>query len=143
MNTRTLNEVVDDALAEIGFDSARRRRPTGRQRSTEWLGSEAGFGLRHYPNGRSVYIVQARMGGRNRTVTIGSDALLTKAQAAKVARLVLAHCRSRISEIRAPVKSRSRMIATCTGNWNSASASSRPNRRNSFGVRKRSRSWVL
>ena len=93
MNARTLNEVVDDALAEIGFDSAQRRRPTGRQRSTEWLGSEPGFGLRHYPNGRSVYIVQARMGGRNRTVTIGSDALLTKAQAAKVARSVLAHAR--------------------------------------------------
>ena len=93
MNARTLNEVVDDALAEIGFDSAQRRRPTGRQRSTEWLGNEPGFGLRHYPNGRSVYIVQARMGGRNRTVTIGSDALLSKAQGAKVARLVLAYAR--------------------------------------------------
>lgn len=93
MNARTLNEVVDDALAEIGFDSAQRRRPTGRQRSTEWLGNEPGFGLRHYPNGRSVYIVQARMGGRCRTVTIGSAAVLTKAQAAKVARLVLAHAR--------------------------------------------------
>lgn len=75
MNTRTLNEVVDDALAEIGFDSTQRRRPKGRQRSTEWLGNEPGFGLRHYPNGRSVYIVQARMGGRSRTVTIGSAAV--------------------------------------------------------------------
>ncbi|KEO90468.1 hypothetical protein EH31_10295 [Erythrobacter longus] len=93
MNARTLNEVVDDALAEIGFDSAQRRRPKGHQRATEWLGIEPGFGLRHYPNGRSVYIVQARMGGRNRTVTIGSAAVLSVAQAAKVARLVLAHAR--------------------------------------------------
>ncbi|MEE4212675.1 MAG: site-specific integrase [Parvularcula sp.] len=93
MNARSLNEVADDALADIGFDPKKRRRPKGRQRMTEWLSDEPGFGLRHYPNGRSVYIVQARMGGRNRTVTIGSAVVLTKAQAAKVARLVLAHAR--------------------------------------------------
>lgn len=51
----------------------------------------AGIGVRHYASGRRVYIVQTRMAGRLRTVTIGSAAVLSEAQAVAVGRRVLAH----------------------------------------------------
>ncbi|WP_419894859.1 integrase arm-type DNA-binding domain-containing protein, partial [Pseudomonas aeruginosa] len=54
---------------------------------------ENGFGIRHYPSGRHVYVVQTRMGGRVRTITIGPASVLTRHQAVMVARQVLAHAR--------------------------------------------------
>ncbi|MEM7687466.1 MAG: tyrosine-type recombinase/integrase [Pseudomonadota bacterium] len=93
MNARSLNSVVDNALAEIGLDPKEHRKPSGQKRSTKGLGTEPGFGIRQYPSGRSVYIVQARMGGRGRTVTIGNAAVLSQTQAARIARLVLAEAR--------------------------------------------------
>lgn len=91
MNSRMLTDIVHAGLADFGLGTDIAAKPKGRARETEWLPNEPGFGIRHYPNGRSVFIVQARMEGRNRTVTIGSAAVLSQAQAAKVARLVLAH----------------------------------------------------
>lgn len=93
MNARSLNSIVDRALGEIGHDPGVRRKPRGQTRTTVWLGDEPGFGLRSYPSGRSVYIVQVRIGGRNRTVTIGNEAVLSRFQAAKIARLVLSQAR--------------------------------------------------
>lgn len=93
MNARSLNLIVVEALAEIGLDPHGCKKPKGRQRTTTWLGDEPGFGIRQYPGDHAVYFVQARMGGRNRTVTIGRTAVLTRHQAAKVARMVLAYAR--------------------------------------------------
>ena len=90
MTALTLRRIVADALAEIGADPNFARVPKGKARSTTWLGIEHGFGIRHYPTGRNVYIVQTRMAGRLRTVTIGPASVLTQTQATKVARMVIA-----------------------------------------------------
>ena len=61
----------------------------GRPRETRWSKRLPGFGTRHYASGRRVYIVQAQMAGRVRTVTIGNAEVLTKAQALVLARRIL------------------------------------------------------
>lgn len=86
-----LRQVVADALARVGADVNFIRIPHGKPRSTTWLGIEHGFGIRHYATGRNVYIVQTRMAGRLRTVTIGPASVLTKHQAQTVARMVIAY----------------------------------------------------
>lgn len=91
MTALSLKQVVAEALAEIGINDNFLHIPRGRPRSTTWLGVEHGFGIRHYRSGRNVYIVQTRMAGRLRTVTLGSTAVLTRAQATRVARVVIAY----------------------------------------------------
>ena len=91
MTALALKQVVADALARVGADANFIRIPKGKPRSTTWLGIEHGFGIRHYPSGRNIYIVQTRMGGRLRTVTIGPASVLTRDQATKVARMVIAY----------------------------------------------------
>ena len=91
MTALALRQVVADALAEVGANILHMRVPKGRARTTTWIGVEHGFGIRHYPSGRNVYIVQTRMGGRLRTVTIGPAAVITLHQATIVARRVIAY----------------------------------------------------
>ena len=91
MSSVGLQRVVAEALAEVGANVNFIRIPRGKPRSTTWLGIEHGFGIRHYQTGRNVYIVQTRMAGRLRTVTLGSAAVLTRSQATKVARTVIAY----------------------------------------------------
>lgn len=92
MTALSLRRVVDEALAEIGISNVYLLRPPkGKSRSTTWLGIEHGFGIRHYATGRTVYIVQTRMAGRLRTVTIGPASIITRHQATIVARRVIAY----------------------------------------------------
>jgi integrase len=91
MSALSLQRIVEEALAEVGANINFLRIPRGKPRSTTWLGVEHGFGIRHYQTGRNVYIVQTRMAGRLRTVTLGSAAVLTRSQATKVARTVIAY----------------------------------------------------
>mgnify|MGYP003609473952 FL=1 len=93
MTSLALRQIVERALAEVGADPRWLSPPRGRPRTTTWLGVEQGFGIRHYSSGRQVYIVQARMGGRVRTITIGPASVLTRHQATTVARLILAWVR--------------------------------------------------
>ena len=93
MTSLSLRQVVEKALAEVGVDSKHSRAQRGRPRTTSWLAIENGFGIRHYASGRHVYIVQTRMGGRVRTITIGPASVLTRHQATMVARRVIAHAR--------------------------------------------------
>lgn len=86
-----LKQVVAEALARIGADVNFIRTPRGKPRTTTWLKIEHGFGIRHYASGRNVYIVQTRMAGRLRTVTIGPASVLTRHQAQTVARMVIAY----------------------------------------------------
>ncbi len=86
-----LKQVVADALARVGADVNFIRIPRGKPRTTTWLGIEHGFGIRHYASGRNVYIVQTRMAGRLRTVTIGPTSVVTRYQAQSVARMVIAY----------------------------------------------------
>ncbi len=91
MSAISLRQVVAEALAEVGANDNFLRIPRGKPRSTTWLAVEHGFGIRHYQSGRNVYIVQTRMAGRLRTVTLGSAAVLTRSQATRVARIVIAY----------------------------------------------------
>ena len=93
MTALSLQKVVEEALAKVGADTSFVRIPRGKPRTTTWLSIEHGFGLRHYATGRNVYIVQTRMGGKLRTITLGPASVLTRAQATQVARMVLAHAR--------------------------------------------------
>ena len=91
MTAASLKRIVEEALAEVGATVNFKLVPKGRARTTTWLGVEHGFGIRHYPSGRNVYIVQTRMAGRMRTVTIGPASVLTRYQAQMVARRVIAY----------------------------------------------------
>ena len=91
MTALALRQVVADALAEVGANVSFMRLPKGKARTTTWLGIEHGFGIRHYATGRNVYIVQTRMAGRLRTVTIGPASVITRHQATIVARRVIAY----------------------------------------------------
>ena len=91
MSAVGLKRIVEQALAEVGANVNFFLIPRGKPRSTTWLGIEHGFGIRHYQTGRNVYIVQTRMAGRLRTVTLGPASVLTKSQATKVARIVIAY----------------------------------------------------
>jgi hypothetical protein len=91
MTAASLKRIVEEALAEVGANANFLLVPKGKARSTTWLGIEHGFGIRHYPSGRNVYIVQTRMAGRLRTVTIGPASVLTRHQAQMVARRVIAY----------------------------------------------------
>lgn len=93
MTSLSLRQIVEKALAEVGVDPKLARAQRGRPRTTTWLAIENGFGIRHYASGRHVYIVQTRMGGRVRTITIGPASVLTRHQATMVARRVIAHAR--------------------------------------------------
>ncbi len=91
MTSLSLRKVVAEALAEVGADLRYLKLPKGKARTTSWLGIEHGFGIRHYATGRNVYIVQTRMAGRLRTVTIGPASVITQHQAMMVARRVIAY----------------------------------------------------
>ncbi len=93
MTSLTLKQIVEKALAEVGVDPKMACKPKGKARTTTWLAIENGFGIRHYASGRHVYIVQTRMGGRVRTITIGPATVITRHQATMVARRVIAHAR--------------------------------------------------
>lgn len=91
MTAASLKRIVEEALAEVGASVNFDLIPKGKARTTTWLGVEHGFGIRHYPSGRNVYIVQTRMAGRMRTVTLGPASVLTRYQAQMVARRVIAY----------------------------------------------------
>lgn len=90
MTAHLLSEVVQKALAEIGL-ADRYQAARGKHRATTWLPGERGFGLRQYASGREVYVVQTRMGGRLRTVTIAPSTLVSQHQALVIARRVIAY----------------------------------------------------
>ena len=59
-----------------------------------WDRALAGFGVRVYPSGRKVYVVQARAGGGPRRATLGVHGELTPERARKRASAVLARIRA-------------------------------------------------
>ena len=89
MTAHSLQTLVAEALADIGLAAPAPEH--GRASCTKWLPGAHGIGLRSYPSGRSVYVVQTRMAGRLRMVTIGRTSVISEAQAIIVARRVLAH----------------------------------------------------
>ena len=89
MTAHLLQTLVAEALADIGLAAPDPER--GRVSGTEWLPGAHGIGVRRYTSGRSVYVVQTRMNGTLRLVTIGPSSVISESQAIAVARRVLAH----------------------------------------------------
>lgn len=89
MNARTLHAILAQELAAVGITDPGDRSGLGRQRFTRWSAKQPGFGTRHYPSGKRVYIVQVRMHGTPRTVTICNVAFVSESVALDVARRVI------------------------------------------------------
>ena len=64
--------------------------PTGDRETVFWDRELSGFGVRVYPSGSRVYLVQTRHGGKSRRVTIGRHGLLTAERARRKAAEVIA-----------------------------------------------------
>lgn len=94
MMALSLRKLVADALADVGVSTGEFSPIREKPRETIWYSMESGFGMRRYASGRYVYIVQTRMSGRLRTVTIGPSSLISRTAAASVARRVIAHALS-------------------------------------------------
>lgn len=82
-----------ESLAEVGisFEYPYPYPSDTKARSTTWFEHERGFGLRLYPTGREVYIVQTRMAGRHRTIMIAPSTIISQHQALTIARRVIAY----------------------------------------------------
>ncbi len=89
MNALTLQTIVAEELGTAHIGVVGKTSDRSRLRQTSWSKRLPGFGTRHYASGRKVFIVQAAMQGRTRTVTIGNAKILSEAQAIDVARRVL------------------------------------------------------
>jgi integrase len=89
VNAVTLRAILAQELAAVGVDHPGERSRLGRQRFTEWSAKQPGFGTRCYPSGRRVYIVQMRMHGTLRTITICNAAFVSYSVALGVARRVI------------------------------------------------------
>ena len=76
MNALTLRGIVAEELGSLKLHVIGKCGGLGELRKTCWTRELPGFGTRHYASGRKVYIVQARMEGRTRTVTIGNAKVL-------------------------------------------------------------------
>jgi len=51
--------------------------PVGDRETVFWDRDMAGFGVRVYPSGAKVYLVQVRVGGKTKRVTIGRHGLVS------------------------------------------------------------------
>jgi integrase len=87
MNARVLSELVADELVKLGLEAA--GAVERGQRYTRWCPRQPGFGTRCYAGGRTVYVVQTKMQGRLRTVTLCDVRLITITKARAIARRVL------------------------------------------------------
>ena len=64
--------------------------PTGEREAVFWDHELSGFGVRVYPSGTKVYLVQTRSGGNSTRVTIGRHGVLSAEQARRKAAQVIA-----------------------------------------------------
>ena len=64
--------------------------PTKERDAVFWDRELSGFGVRVYPSGAKVYLVQTRAGGKSRRVTIGRHGLVSAEQARRKAAVVIA-----------------------------------------------------
>ena len=64
--------------------------PKGERETVFWDRELSGFGVRVYPSGSKVHLVQTRAGGKSRRVTIGQHGLLSAEQARRKAAAVIA-----------------------------------------------------
>ncbi|QIQ86457.1 site-specific integrase [Erythrobacter sp.] len=89
MNALTLQTIVTEELGTARIGVVGKTKGDSKLRRIVWSRRLPGFGTRYYASGRTIYMVQAAMQGRTRTVTIGNAKILSEAQAMDVARRVL------------------------------------------------------
>ena len=75
--------------------------PVGKE-TVYWDRMLSGFGVRVYPTGSKVYIVQTRKGGRSQRVTVGRHGVVTAGQARDRAALIIARIKSGKAAVAAP-----------------------------------------
>lgn len=63
--------------------------PAGDREAVFWDRDLSGFGVRVYPSGSKVYLVQTRSGGKSKRVTIGRHGVLTAEQARRKAAMLI------------------------------------------------------
>jgi len=64
--------------------------PAGEREAVYWDSKLSGFGVRVYPSGSRVYLVQTRASGRSRRLTLGRHGLITADQARRKAAQIIA-----------------------------------------------------
>ncbi|ATI80605.1 tyrosine-type recombinase/integrase [Sphingobium yanoikuyae] len=105
MTALSLRQIAEQALGDIA-GARLARTDFGAERETIWSRDLPGFGIRKYASGRQIYVVQARMGGRARTVTLCNTALISQGAALDVARRIL--LRAQVGEDPAEARRRTR-----------------------------------
>ena len=68
-----------------------------------WDSELQGFGVRVYPSGSKVYIVQTRAKGKSKRVTVGRHGVITAEQARQRAALIIARVKAGEDPIPAPM----------------------------------------
>ena len=63
--------------------------PAGDREAVFWDWELSGFGVRVYPSGSKVYLVQTRSGGKSKRVTVGRHGVLTAEQARRKAAMLI------------------------------------------------------
>ncbi len=64
--------------------------PVGEREAVYWDSALSGFGVRVYPSGSKVYLVQTRAGGTSRRLAVGRHGLITAEQARRKAAQLIA-----------------------------------------------------
>ena len=137
MTAHLLQTLVAEALADIGLVVPEPER--GRVCEIRWLPGAHGIGVRRYASGRSVYVVQTRMNGAPRLVTIGPASVITETQAITVARRVLAHALvgNNPAETRKRVRAAPRWPDFIEQYWRAASPRWKPSTRKAHDIYRR------
>ncbi|WP_430427650.1 tyrosine-type recombinase/integrase [Parasphingorhabdus sp.] len=86
MTSYDLRRVIGEELAHVENRFDKFGKP---ERKTVFDKVVPGFGVRKHVSGRRVYILQMRIGGRQRTVTIANAAVISEAVAKNVARRLI------------------------------------------------------
>jgi len=105
MTALLLRQIACEELADIGI--VPKRRKLGEGEAIRWSAELPGFGVRAYASGRRMYVVQARMGGKDRLITLCNVRLLSRRQACDLARRIIlrAQCDENPAETRQKARS--------------------------------------
>lgn len=128
MTSYDLKRVIAEELARVESRFDQFGKP---ERKTVFDKVVPGFGIRNHASGRNVYILQTRIGGRQRTVTIGNAGVISETVAKDVARRLI--LRIELGMNPADEKKRSRNMPTYTQfleyYWNALSPTWKPSTR--------------
>ncbi|WP_176593113.1 site-specific integrase [Sphingobium sp. EM0848] len=131
MNAVSLRAILARELAAVGIVDRGDLAAHSRPRFMRWSAKQPGFGVRIYRSGKRVYVVQVRMQGVVRTVTICNAAFISEHVALDVARRVI--LRAQVGENPAEQRKRTRSLPPfdrfLERYWQQASPSWKPSTR--------------